>query len=107
MDTETVMMIKAIAETLESSKIANTASADLAARAAQNAVSAQGRLSWQIVTQLGVWLVTALLAYGLINTRLQVLEVKYDRTTQDLMEMKADLKQVLSYWHKTNPLEKH
>jgi hypothetical protein len=100
MDSDTLAIIKAVAESLETTKAANLAAADLAQKAAQNANHAQGRLSWQIVTQLGVWLVSILLAYGVINTRLQVLEVKYDRTTQDIQEMKADLKQVLSYWHK-------
>lgn len=54
------------------------------------------RLSWQVATQIGIWLISVMLAYGLINTRLQVLEVKYDRITQDIQEMKADLKQVIS-----------
>lgn len=50
---------------------------------------------WQLIAQVGVWVVLVLLAYGELNTRLQVLEVKYDRIAEDISEMRADVKALL------------
>lgn len=57
--------------------------------------AASPRFGWNTLVQLIVWLITLMLAYGNINTRLQVLEVKYDRMTQDVQEIKGDVKELL------------
>lgn len=50
------------------------------------------KLTWpQIVAFIG-WLAMAFLAYGAVDTRVKVLEDRYDRLFQDVREMKADLK---------------
>lgn len=50
------------------------------------------KLTWaQIVAFIG-WLAMALLAYGAVDTRVKVLEDRYDRLFQDVKEMKADIK---------------
>ena len=59
------------------------------------ASSARVKTWWQLIAQVGVWVVLVLLAYGELNTRLQVLEVKYDRIAEDISEMRADVKALL------------
>lgn len=53
------------------------------------------RLSWQFAIQVGVWIVSIMLAYGALNERISVLEYKYDRIQQDIAEIKGDVKQLL------------
>jgi hypothetical protein len=53
------------------------------------------KVSGQTLLQLAVWLVSIMLAYGALNERISVLEVKYDRMQQDLGEIKGDVKQLL------------
>lgn len=59
------------------------------------ASSARVKTWWQLIAQVGVWVVLVLLAYGELNTRLQVLEVRYDRIAEDIAEMRADVKALL------------
>lgn len=96
----------AVAAALEASTVAIQASlkaADAARDAALTAsqssaeaiAAARSKNWWQMTAQIGVWVVLVLLAYGTVNTRLQVLEVKYDRIAQDISEMRADVKALL------------
>lgn len=50
------------------------------------------RLTWSFALQVGVWIITVMLAYGALNERISVLEYKYDRMQQDLSEIKGDVK---------------
>lgn len=81
----------ALAASREASQAALTASEVAAAALA----SAKSKLWWQVLAQAVVWLVMAIMAYGTVNTRLEVLEVKYDRISQDIAEMKTDVKTLL------------
>lgn len=104
----------AIAAALEASTVAIRAAHD-ASEAAQAAAlkasntasdamtSARGKIWWQITAQAIVWLVLALLAYGTVNTRLQVLEVRYDRIASDIAEMRADVKSLLRMQQQSQP----
>jgi hypothetical protein len=47
-----------------------------------------------VLTVIG-WIVAVLLAYGAVNVRVAVLETKYDRLTQDIGEIKSDVKTLL------------
>ncbi|MDO8629453.1 MAG: hypothetical protein Q7R41_03075 [Phycisphaerales bacterium] len=96
----------AIAAALEASTVAIRAAHDaseasreaalVAAKTAADAMaSARAKNWWQTTAQIGVWVVLVLLAYGTVNTRLQVLEVKYDRIAEDITEMRADVKLLL------------
>ena len=79
---------------LEASKLATDAALE-ASKIAASLAASHGKVSWQVIAQAGIWLVSALLAYSAINVRLQVLEVKYDRISQDIVEVKSDVKQLL------------
>ena len=60
------------------------------------AIKVNGRINWQTaITVVVTWLVTAMLAYGAIDARLQVLEDRYERVVDDLREIKADVKALL------------
>ena len=96
----------AIAAALEASTAANraaheasdaaTAATLLASKLSSEAVtSARTKTWWQMSAQVAVWIVLVLLAYGTVNTRLQVLEVKYDRIALDISEMRADVKTLI------------
>ena len=53
------------------------------------------KFSTPVMAQLAVWIVTIMLAYSALNARITTLEVKYDRLTQDISEIKSDVKQLL------------
>lgn len=84
--------IRAVHEASDAAKDATLAASKLST---ENAKSARAKTWWQVSAQVAMWLVIVLLAYGTINTRLQVLEVKYDRIAQDISEMRADVKMLL------------
>lgn len=86
------LAIKAAREASDSARDA----ALVASRTAAEAIStARVKTWWQMSAQVAVWIVIILLAYGTVNTRLQVLEVKYDRIANDIAEMHADIKSLL------------
>lgn len=53
------------------------------------------RLSPQAVVQIVAWIISVLLAYGAINTRVTVIEDRVDRLTADVSEIKNDVKTLL------------
>lgn len=54
------------------------------------------KLDWpKVVATVVAWLVAVMLAYGAMNTRVAVIEERYDRLTEDVREMKSDLKTLL------------
>ena len=81
---------------LQATRVATAAALDATKLAAEVAAKTQGRLSTQAVVQLVVWLVTVMLAYSAITSRLSVLEVRYDLTAQTITELRQDVKELLS-----------
>lgn len=53
------------------------------------------RFSVTLAVQVVAWLVSALLAYGAINTRVAVIENRVDAIGSDLAEIKRDVKELL------------
>lgn len=59
------------------------------------------KINWQTaVTVLIGWLVSAVLAYGAIDSRVKVLEDRYERMVEDVREIKQDIKVIL---HRSTP----
>jgi len=85
----------AIKAAREASEHAAAAVRTASATAADAAARARTKTWWQMSAQIAVWIVLVLLAYGTVNTRLQVLEVKDTRIAQDIAEMRADIKVLL------------
>lgn len=50
------------------------------------------KVSWTQVVVLVGWLVTALMAYGAVDSRVKVLEDRYDRLFQDVKDIKSDVR---------------
>jgi len=50
------------------------------------------RLSFSQIVVVVSWIVTVLLAYGAIDSRLSVLEDRYERLFQDVGEIKRDVR---------------
>lgn len=60
------------------------------------AESGNGRkLSYTVLQVIAVWLVSALLAYGVVQTRLAVLEERVMRLLEDVSEIRADVKELI------------
>ena len=55
----------------------------------------ESRVSWSILSTAGIWLVSILLAWGVVQTRVAVLEERVDQIRTDLAELKADVKTLL------------
>lgn len=53
------------------------------------------RVSADLVVKVVAWVAAVALAYGAVNTRVAVLEERYERMQIDLAEIKADLKTLL------------
>jgi len=53
------------------------------------------KVSVSLLMQIAVWLVSVLLAYGALSTRLSVLEDRYERMVNDVSEIKSDVKRLL------------
>lgn len=52
----------------------------------------QQKVSWSVLSTIGVWIVSVLLAWGVVQTRVAVLEERVDQLRADLIEIKADIK---------------
>ena len=55
----------------------------------------QPTFSWNLAQTVAIWLVSALLAWGVVQTRLAVLEDRQERLVEDVREIKGDLKALL------------
>ena len=55
----------------------------------------ESRVSWSVLSTIGIWLVSILLAWGVVQTRVAVLEERVDQIRADLAELKADVKTLL------------
>ena len=53
------------------------------------------KLSTQTVLTVVAWIVSVLLAYGALNTRVSLVEERVDRLTADVSEIKTDVKTLL------------
>lgn len=53
------------------------------------------KLTWAQVVAFVGWLAMALLAYGAVDSRVRVLEDRYDRLLLDVTEIKDDVKTLL------------
>ena len=53
---------------------------------------AEPKVSWSVLSPIGIWLVSILLAWGVVQTRVAVLEERVDQIRADLAELKADVK---------------
>jgi hypothetical protein len=49
-------------------------------------------VSWSILHTLAVWLVSGLLAWSVVQSRIAVLEERVDQLRTDLAEIKSDIK---------------
>ena len=56
---------------------------------------AEPKVSWSVLSTIGIWLVSILLAWGVVQTRVAVLEERVDQIRADLAELKADVKTLL------------
>lgn len=56
---------------------------------------AEPRVSWSVLSTIGIWLVSILLAWGVVQTRVAVLEERVDQLRSDLVEIKIDIKTLL------------
>jgi hypothetical protein len=56
---------------------------------------AEPRIQWSVLSTIGIWIVSALLAWGVVQTRVAVLEERVDQIRADLVELKADVKTLL------------
>lgn len=56
---------------------------------------AEPKVSWSVLSTIGIWIVSALLAWGVVQTRVAVLEERVDQIRADLAELKADVKTLL------------
>lgn len=53
------------------------------------------KLTWPQIVVIVSWIVTVLLAYGAVDSRLRLLEDRYERLFSDVSEIKADVKTIL------------
>lgn len=53
------------------------------------------RISPSVLAQIAIWLVSVLLAYGALSTRIAVVEDRVQRFGTDISEIKADIKTLL------------
>ena len=53
------------------------------------------KLTWPQIVALVGWLAVGLLAYGAIDSRVRLLEDRYDRLFLDVSEIKSDVKLLL------------
>ena len=56
---------------------------------------AEPRVSWSVLSTIGIWIVSALLAWSVVQTKVAVLEERVDQIRVDLAELKADVKTLL------------
>jgi hypothetical protein len=56
---------------------------------------AEPRVGLTVLSTIGVWLVSILLAWGVVQTRVAVLEERVDQLRADLVEIKTDIKILL------------
>lgn len=56
---------------------------------------AEPRVSWSVLSTIGIWIVSALLAWSVVQTKVAVLEERVDQIRTDLAELKADIKTLL------------
>ena len=56
---------------------------------------AESRVSWSVLSTIGIWIVSALLAWSVVQTKVAVLEERVDQIRTDLAELKADIKTLL------------
>ena len=56
---------------------------------------AESRVSWSVLSTIGIWIVSALLAWSVVQTKVAVLEERVDQIRVDLAELKADVKTLL------------
>lgn len=53
------------------------------------------KLRWDVIATVVAWLIGGLLAYGALDARIRVLEDRQERVSQDIAEIKADVKLLL------------
>ena len=53
------------------------------------------RVSWTLLQTIAVWLVSALLAWSVVQSRVAVLEERVGQLRSDLIEIKSDIKLLL------------
>ena len=53
------------------------------------------RVSWAVLHTLAIWIVSALLAWSVVQSRVAVLEERADQLRSDLQEIKIDVKTLL------------
>ncbi|MGH8187393.1 MAG: hypothetical protein ACREUC_12600 [Steroidobacteraceae bacterium] len=53
------------------------------------------KVSWGVVQTIAAWVVSALVAWGVVQARIAVLEDRYDRMSEDVREIKQDVKILL------------
>lgn len=56
---------------------------------------AEPRVSWSVLSTIGIWIISALVAWGVVQTRVAVLEERVDQLRADLAEIKIDIKTLL------------
>jgi len=56
---------------------------------------AEPKVSWSVLSTIGIWLVSILLAWGVVQTKVAVLEERVGQLRADLAEIKADVKTLL------------
>ena len=56
---------------------------------------AEPRVSWSVLSTIGIWIVSALLAWTVVQTKVAVLEERVDQIRTDLAELKTDVKTLL------------
>ena len=56
---------------------------------------AESRVSWSVLSTIGIWIVSALLAWSVVQTKVAVLEERVDQIRTDLAELKTDVKTLL------------
>ena len=56
---------------------------------------AEPRVSWSVLSTIGIWIVSALLAWSVVQTKVAVLEERVDQIRTDLAELKTDVKTLL------------
>lgn len=58
-------------------------------------MAAEQRVSWSVLSTIGIWIVSILLAWGVVQTRVAVLEERVDQLRSDISEIKSDIKILL------------